>query len=255
MSDPYDSIYADLLRTGLEKVATLPSRDDLLSLFSALEHFRRDLHAETSVTGILRVSQSYIAGLNLFRAVGFWLVAPADYSFEPARCVPQADAPFLQRVVQAEIKGGRFAWALRQTSPVFIQATNGQTLERGVLHSLALSSQVVGMFIGILNRELAANQEIHFSVLSMLLGASSDAVATLHKTTQLTNQIKTLSGLLPVCAWCRKVRNDQGYWDQIESYVAAHSDASFTHCICPDCRKDFLKSHALVRNQPVAAMR
>jgi PAS domain S-box-containing protein len=48
-------------------------------------------------------------------------------------------------------------------------------------------------------------------------------------------KVKTLSGLLPICAWCKKVRDDEGYWKQIESYIEAHSDAEFTHGICPDC--------------------
>jgi hypothetical protein len=48
-------------------------------------------------------------------------------------------------------------------------------------------------------------------------------------------KVKVLSGLLPVCAWCHKVRSDGGYWQKIEAYVTAHSDASFTHGICPDC--------------------
>ena len=244
MSDAFDSVYADLLRTGLEKLATLKVKDDLLSLFSALEHFRRDLHAETTVGGILHASQRYIAGLNLFRSMGFWLVDPSDYSFEPSHCLPKMEAAALETIVSNEIKSGQFAWALRQGSPVFFQASAKPTVQRGVLHSLALSSQVVGMFVGVLKRELAANQEIHFSLLSMLLGACSDALATLHKTTQLVNQIKTLSGLLPVCAWCKKVRDDQGYWDQIESYVTAHSDASFTHCICPECQRRLLDAHA-----------
>jgi hypothetical protein len=47
--------------------------------------------------------------------------------------------------------------------------------------------------------------------------------------------IKTLNGLLPVCAWCHRVRTDQGYWEQIEAYVSRHSDATFTHSLCQDC--------------------
>jgi len=47
--------------------------------------------------------------------------------------------------------------------------------------------------------------------------------------------IKTLRGLLPICAACKKVRDDKGYWEHIESYVKQHSEASFTHGICPDC--------------------
>jgi hypothetical protein len=47
--------------------------------------------------------------------------------------------------------------------------------------------------------------------------------------------VKTLHGLLPICAWCKRIRDDQGYWNQVESYVRAHSNADFTHGICPKC--------------------
>lgn len=47
--------------------------------------------------------------------------------------------------------------------------------------------------------------------------------------------IKTLSGLLPICSSCKKIRDDKGYWNQLETYIEKHSDADFTHGICPDC--------------------
>ena len=50
-------------------------------------------------------------------------------------------------------------------------------------------------------------------------------------------KIKTLRGLLPICAWCKKIRDDQGYWSQVEEYIQSHSDAEFTHGMCPDCQK------------------
>lgn len=50
-------------------------------------------------------------------------------------------------------------------------------------------------------------------------------------------EIKTLSGLLPICSSCKKIRSDEGYWTQIEAYIKEHSDADFTHGICPDCAK------------------
>ena len=56
---------------------------------------------------------------------------------------------------------------------------------------------------------------------------------------QTLAQIKTLSGLIPICAWCKSVRNDQGYWQSVEQYVHSHSDASFSHSICPSCREKF----------------
>jgi CheY-like chemotaxis protein len=48
-------------------------------------------------------------------------------------------------------------------------------------------------------------------------------------------QVKTLSGLLPICSHCKKIRNDKGYWTQVEKYIGDHSDAQFTHGLCPDC--------------------
>lgn len=50
-------------------------------------------------------------------------------------------------------------------------------------------------------------------------------------------QVKKLSGLLPICSSCKKVRDDKGYWKQIESYIRDHSEADFSHSICPDCVK------------------
>jgi len=48
-------------------------------------------------------------------------------------------------------------------------------------------------------------------------------------------EVTTLSGLLPICSSCKKIRDDEGYWNQIESYIQRHSDAQFSHGICPDC--------------------
>ena len=50
--------------------------------------------------------------------------------------------------------------------------------------------------------------------------------------------VKTLSGLLPICAGCKKIRNDDGYWTMVETYLSEHSDAEFSHGICPDCGKE-----------------
>lgn len=49
------------------------------------------------------------------------------------------------------------------------------------------------------------------------------------------SEIKTLRGFLPICASCKKIRNDEGYWQQIEKYIQDNSEAVFTHGICPDC--------------------
>ncbi|MFH1077186.1 MAG: PAS domain S-box protein [Pseudomonadota bacterium] len=64
-----------------------------------------------------------------------------------------------------------------------------------------------------------------------LIGQLQDALAT----------VKTLSGLLPICASCKKIKDERGHWEQIESYIRDHSVAEFTHCYCPECAKKFLK--------------
>ncbi len=51
------------------------------------------------------------------------------------------------------------------------------------------------------------------------------------------DNIKKLSGLLPICSSCKKIRDDKGYWNQIERYIAEHSEAEFSHGICPECVK------------------
>jgi hypothetical protein len=243
MSVKFDSIYPDFLRTGLGKLNQLDARRELLALFSALEHFRRDLHAQGTTTGILEATHRYVSGLNLFNTMGFWQVNPADFSFELALTGADSERKPLQQIIEGQIRAGRFAHALRQGAPVFFQFGPAEQQQRGVLHSLSLSSQVVGMFCGVLQAEVAPAQEIAFSLLSLLLGGSADALATLRKTKELTQQVEALHELLPLCAWCKKFRNDSGYWEQIEKYISVHaSGTAITHGICPDCQQNFLKT-------------
>jgi len=53
------------------------------------------------------------------------------------------------------------------------------------------------------------------------------------------DEVKQLSGLIPICAHCKKIRDDQGYWQAVEGYISAHSEATFTHGLCPDCTEHY----------------
>ena len=57
-------------------------------------------------------------------------------------------------------------------------------------------------------------------------------------------QIKTLKGLIPICSYCKNIRDDAGYWSQLEAYVSKHSDAQFSHGICPECLKKHFPQYA-----------
>jgi len=65
------------------------------------------------------------------------------------------------------------------------------------------------------------------------------------------SEVKTLSGFLPICSSCKKIRDDKGYWNQIESYIRDHSEAQFSHSICPECaKKHYPELYEDVENSP-----
>jgi len=65
-------------------------------------------------------------------------------------------------------------------------------------------------------------------------------IAVAQRILSLQLQVKHLAGLLPICSLCKKVRDDQNYWHQVESFIAQHTDATFTHSYCPDCFKKLI---------------
>jgi phosphoserine phosphatase RsbU/P len=64
------------------------------------------------------------------------------------------------------------------------------------------------------------------------------------------SRVRQLQGLLPICAYCKRIRDDQNYWSQVESYIAEHLDVRFSHGICPSCLETVLKEEGV---QPPAA--
>lgn len=66
----------------------------------------------------------------------------------------------------------------------------------------------------------------------------SEREVLMNKLNQAIESVKTLEGLLPICAHCKKIRNDSGYWEQIEKYISTHADVQFSHGLCPACLKD-----------------
>lgn len=63
----------------------------------------------------------------------------------------------------------------------------------------------------------------------------ADREKLINKLQDALNKIKTLRGIIPICASCKKIRDDSGYWNQIEIYIKNHSEADFSHSICPEC--------------------
>lgn len=87
-------------------------------------------------------------------------------------------------------------------------------------------------------------------ILDLLLATFEDIARKNKELEQINQQLKTaletnkiLRGLIPICAYCKKIRDDKGFWQQVECYVQEHTEAAFSHGICPDCACRFFPDH------------
>ena len=64
---------------------------------------------------------------------------------------------------------------------------------------------------------------------------------------QALSQVKQLQGMLPICSYCKRIRNDQNYWQRVEGYISDHADVEFSHGICPDCHSRVMDELAEIR--------
>jgi sigma-B regulation protein RsbU (phosphoserine phosphatase) len=85
--------------------------------------------------------------------------------------------------------------------------------------------------------ELHARVKVGLRVLQLQMNLA-DRVRELE---EALARVKQLQGLLPICSYCKRIRDDQNYWQQVEGYISEHSDAVFSHGICPDCFEKFVK--------------
>lgn len=84
--------------------------------------------------------------------------------------------------------------------------------------------------------QVVSDFEVSFFMVSLFVGLLIAHLQLRHEElTRAQVELHTLSGLLPICAWCKQVRDDAGYWQQVEGYLEKRSQIKFTHCICVDC--------------------
>lgn len=87
------------------------------------------------------------------------------------------------------------------------------------------------------HRELRARVQVGARVVQ-LQTALAERVMELEKA---LSDVKSLHGLLPICSYCKRIRNDGNYWQRVESYISEHSEAEFTHGVCPQCYENIVK--------------
>ncbi len=127
--------------------------------------------------------------------------------------------PFRNRMLSSMFAFVAACFLVRGVYSVIFARIAGDLMAAGAVHSLSVMAFTVGT-IGIYVGLITINAQ---RVEEDLLSAQKD--------------IKTLKGFIPICASCKKVRDDEGFWNQIESYISQRSDAKFSHGICPDCAK------------------
>lgn len=74
-----------------------------------------------------------------------------------------------------------------------------------------------------------------------VVGLQQDLARRVAELVEAVSQVKRLEGILPICSYCKHVRDDRNYWQQVETYVSEHSEARFSHSICPDCYESVVK--------------
>lgn len=84
-------------------------------------------------------------------------------------------------------------------------------------------------------RQLSPRQKSAMQALARQVMALLELRRVSGRMAEALEKVKTLQGLLPICAWCKRIRDDKGYWSQVEAYVHEHLGTDFTHGICPDC--------------------
>ncbi|MDR3459385.1 MAG: PAS domain-containing protein [Verrucomicrobiae bacterium] len=134
----------------------------------------------------------------------------------PARDLEKVRATFRESLVSGQGSG------INQTTEWTMRRKDGQE----IMVELSLTAVMFGdqrFFLGV-DRDITERKKSEMER-ELLIKSLEEALAN----------VKTLSGLVPICAACKRIRDDKGYWNQVEAYISSHSEARFSHGICPEC--------------------
>ena len=114
------------------------------------------------------------------------------------------------------------------TKPLLMLASAAEAFGRGELRTrVAIAS----------DDEVGELARIFNSMVEKRRQTEAEREKLIHHLQEALAEVKLLSGFLPICTSCKKIRDDKGYWNQIESYISTHSDVKFSHSLCPECAK------------------
>jgi PAS domain S-box-containing protein len=178
----------------------------------------RDL-SEKSIVGIYLIQDETFRYVNpMFAEIFGYSVDELTGGKGPVHVVLPADWPVVRRTLAKRLSGEAlsihydYRGATKNGETITLDAYDTRTMYQG-------RPAVIGTVLDVTERK-RIEEERERLILDHL---------------EALSQIKMLSGMLPICSYCKKIRDDKGYWSQIESYISRHSEAEFTHGMCPDC--------------------
>jgi len=129
-----------------------------------------------------------------------------------------------------DIDGYKVLEAIREFSdiPVIMLTARDETMDKVKGLELGADDYVTKPFD---HGELRARVQVGARV----VGLQRTLAERVHELEEAMNSVKTLQGLLPICCYCKKIRDDGNYWHRVESYIAGHANVRFSHGICPEC--------------------
>jgi len=178
----------------------------------------RDL-SEKSIVGIYLIQDDAFMYVNpMFAEIFGYSVDELTGKKGPVHMVLPADWPSVKKTLSKRLSGEAlsihydYRGLTKNGATIILDAYDTRTMYQG-------RPAVIGTVLDVTERK-RIEEDREVLVLDHL-----DALS----------RIKMLSGMLPICSYCKKIRDDKGYWSQIESYISRHSEAEFTHGMCPDC--------------------
>ncbi|RMH32832.1 MAG: DNA-binding response regulator [Nitrospirae bacterium] len=167
-----------------------------------------------------------------------------------ALSMPEAPPLAILDWVMPEIDGLRVCEAVRGLEPqrpCYLIVLTSKTKRQDVIAGLNAGADdyIVKPFDP---AELLARVRVGFRVVDL----QAELAARVTDLEWALQQVKQLRGLIPICSYCKRIRNDQNFWLQVEEYVMAHTDVQFSHGVCPHCYESQVQPqlHALTSRQP-----
>jgi PAS domain S-box-containing protein len=217
---PLEPFVLSALESVAQRLAAFIGRKRAEEALHVSEKRYRDLF-ESSIDCVYAVNaEGVFTSMNQAGALIFGHASPDEIVGRPVLDYwrdPQGREDFMREL---KVKKALSAY------PIAARKKSGELLE---LESSSRSVEdAAGNFLGVQGALRDVTQRVK---------AEAERERLLAQLQEAAANIKTLSGLLPICAGCKKIRDDKGSWSQIETYIGAHSEAEFTHGLCPECQK------------------